>query len=775
MLRAFLPLLQWLPVYLLSIFCPAKTMPAGRITLVLSVYDYWSASGNMQRVDLEHPLGKVERVCWIALLRLAARVISAEEAMDNIFDSAVVQSVLNNEPSEPQLQVLSKIWIQMMTTRWKWPDESNLNEREEKEKADKEEAERQLAENERLEKEKAEKEQKDKEEREKKEAEKKRRAEEKRADNLEAPPTERRMTRSQDPATAAKAKVVQDQVSSPPARAPRSRGSAAVGVSKPSVRVPKNAYIHVIDDVVSDEREQVSLDSLEPLDFAESRPMHPEPMHITIYAPGSAPGQSVERTFEYRMFKKFTALAIPIPSFKRPSPRAFCSYPRRKITRNCRAALSSKSIDVVCVLIVDVTGDDEAPPPFDWDTMQAFRNPEMPCHIQDMGVAKDSGDAYLRAGHLPTVAHPWGDLRWGLCATALARTGTHQDIAATEMTVLVGEKMIILGVPRVERFESSEYRADLGSRFSFLNWEAVQEDAQTDIYRWEAFCLRPNMAFYMRPGTPHFVISLEDTIAYGSHTINAAQIQAAVFSVLHNFVTEGFHANAEHRVLQWLLVRMSVFWSEADTAGPLDAALLSDSLPRATDRVLPRHELGPRDVRSGALRCVQRDTHKFVNDRTPGKHPKRGTSVVNMACCLVRYRTEWIERQRANGGSVTAGFTVTAFKQQLHRAMAAYEHCSGGRLGGLSDFSPQNISLKEGRLAELFDGEMESSEGTDDSAPMEEGSGESSHTHFMPWDLYSRPFACHMRTMVRAVMQPSNSSKRLGDDVDEPRRKRRRV
>ncbi|KAK6984897.1 hypothetical protein R3P38DRAFT_3231302 [Favolaschia claudopus] len=889
------------PVYLLS----GQNYASGTYNPSTSVYDYWSASGNMQRVDLEHPLGKVERVCWIALLRLAARVISAEEAMDNIFDSAVVQSVLNNEPSEPQLQVLSfPDDTDLHTMKDMDPDDDyevemarrikSEREREEKEKADKEEAERQLAENERLEKEKAEKEQKDKEEREKKEAEKKRRAEEKRADNLEAPPTERRMTRSQDPATAAKAKVVQDQVSSPPARAPRSRGSAAVGVSKPSVRVPKNAYIHVIDDVVSDEREQVSLDSLEPLDFAESRPMHPEPMHITIYAPGSAPGQSVERTFEYRMFKKFArdrnmieamlqSEPTPTPLFLQDSARnpdpllqasesqsvLFVSTQKdyAKLSRSVKFEIHRRR----CVLIVDVTGDDEAPPPFDWDTMQAFRNPEMPCHIQDMGVAKDSGDAYLRAGplrdllpkegrpvlnaihhplsshqmpsppgfshfcslgrammslnghrHLPTVAHPWGDLRWGLCATALARTGTHQDIAATEMTVLVGEKMIILGVPRVERFESSEYRADLGSRFSFLNWEAVQEDAQTDIYRWEAFCLRPNMAFYMRPGTPHFVISLEDTIAYGSHTINAAQIQAAVFSVLHNFVTEGFHANAEHRVLQWLLVRMSVFWSEliplerpapcvhypniGTPDGLLDLltlhcylilypALLIESYQgmssvpgtfgAAPSMCSTRYQ--EYDYALYAAACLENwiDTHKFVNDRTPGKHPKRGrehtyttllhTSVVNMACCLVRYRTEWIERQRANGGSVTAGFTVTAFKQQLHRAMAAYEHCSGGRLGGLSDFSPQNISLKEGRLAELFDGEMESSEGTDDSAPMEEGSGESSHTHFMPWDLYSRPFACHMRTMVRAVMQPSNSSKRLGDDVDEPRRKRRRV
>ncbi|KAK6975088.1 hypothetical protein R3P38DRAFT_3238253 [Favolaschia claudopus] len=474
--EAFLPLLQWLPVYLLSIFCPAKTMPAGRITL------YWSASGNMQRVDLEHPLGKVERVCWIALLRLAARVISAEEAMDNIFDSAVVQSVLNNEPSEPQLQVLS------------FPDDTDLH-------------------------------------------------------------------------------TMKDMD-------------------------PDDDYEVEMARRIKSEREREEKEKADKEEGGKARA-----------------GAIVERTFEYRMFKKFArdrnmieamlqSEPTPTPLFlqdsaRNPDPLLQASESQsvlfvstQKDTRNCRAALSSKSIDVVVSSSIDVTGDDEAPPPFDWDTMQAFRNPEMPCHIQDMGVAKDSGDACLRAGGKPFV------------------------------------------------------------------------------------CV-PNMAFYMRPGTPHFVISLEDTIAvwitYHQRRPNpGCGVQCAA-----QLVTEGFHANAEHRVLQWLLVRMSVFWSEliplerpapcvhypniGTPDGLLDLLTLHCYLILYPALLIESYQgmsSVPGTFRSGAFDVFNAgyQEYDYALYAAAWKHPKRGrehtyttllhTSVVNMACCLVRYRTEWIERQR---------------------------------------------------------------------------------------------------------------------------------
>lgn len=64
----------------------------------------------------------------------------------------------------------------------------------------------------------------------------------------------------------------------------------------------------------------------------------------------------------------------------------------------------------------------------------------------------------------------------------------------------------------------------------------------------------------MSHGIRHFVISLEDTIAAGVHTIHAAQAEAAVQVVLHHSVTESFSTNASHDSVLWLLVRLYIFW-----------------------------------------------------------------------------------------------------------------------------------------------------------------------------------------------------------------------
>ncbi|KAK7061379.1 hypothetical protein R3P38DRAFT_2829174 [Favolaschia claudopus] len=829
-----------------------------------SVFDYWFAGGNMPRVKSEEPLGKVERVCWIALLRLAAQTITAPEALKFIFESEDVQSIIKNKPSEDHLRILeyagdpSGYEIEEADAydreiARQAQEEKEIQEREKKEQEEKAEKERQKAEKEKAEKDEAEK------------KEKKRKAEEKkqRRGNKSKPPRVRstRVIRTPDKTLPVKATAF--EVSVPVVQAPNSsRESAGPGVQESSTHC-KNTYIHILQNAPADIPERINLAAMPRLDWTACRPMDPAPMNVSLYAPGRNAGSYIKRNLEYHIFQKFALDRKMIesmiqsqgtgkPLFLEDSARDFNPRLQPSETQSVLYVCTEDEYEQLspsvqyeihrhrCVLMLDVRSK-RPPPSFNRETLRQVRNPNALCPIQDMGLegVTDSTSDCLVAGplsallprkgrpvlntvhlrlphqqlpsppglsdfcslaqtltflegheHLPVIPSTWGDRRWGLCSTAFARMPTHQNIAATVMTVLTGAKMVAIGVPRRENFAATNYRADLGSRFSFMYWEDVQDDAQTHLYRWEMFILEPNMAFYMRAGTPHFVISLEDTIAHGLHSINAPQIQPAVFSVLHNFVMEGFHTHVEHRAIQWWLVRMFIFWADiiqekisdanihypnvATLQGFLDVLTLQsyvvlypalrldpyESMPAtagtfgtASHMTAERYQEYDFAVYSAVSLQRWIDSRVYVLDKNKGQEPNHDQRIsfdtllmqciVNMACCLVRYRAAWIDKIRDTGGSITTGFTVTAFTQQLRRAMSAYEHCSAKAAGPLSDFSPQTITLDEGYLTTAFDAELSGD------------SDDLSHAHFMPWDLQTRPMPFSLRPVPRPAHAPA--------------------
>ncbi|KAK6977637.1 hypothetical protein R3P38DRAFT_3237051 [Favolaschia claudopus] len=820
------------PVLLLS----TQNYANGAYNPSTSIFDYWFAGGNSGRVRLEEPLGQVERVCWTALLRLAAQTVSAAEAIQSIFESEEVLHILRNKPPSEKCKNLDfgsdhgtyeieeadpeDAYEQEIARRLQEEKEDEEKKKQEAEaererEAMKKKMEVEAAERERqkeeAEREKAEKEKEAKEKKEKEKEERKRQAEEQKKNSQDQ--SEPRKTRSQSNKLPVKANTV--------------RG---IGTStKPSAKVMSGAY-EVLDDV----KEHVALRDLKPLNFDNSRPMEPEPLVIDLYAPEAQRGCSNKRTFEYCMFKKFAIDREMIESMLQSQPTArplFLEDSARDPDPRLQAS-EKQSIFYVCTeaeyenyrTTLNTRYIDITPPPFDWNALKQFRDPDELCPIQDMGLEGRKGSQCLVKGslsallpqqgrpvlnavhhplshrqlslppglsyfcslaealtflenhpHLPKVPSPWGDRRWGLVATALARSPTHQDIAATEMSILTGCKMVAIGVPRADKFGTTNYKADPGSRFSFMNWEDVQVDAQVDVYRWEVFLLEPKMAFYMRAGTPHFIISLEDTVASGLHSINGAQIQPAIFTVLHNFVTEGYHANAEHRVIQWLLVRMFIFWAEiiqrerpempmhypslGTAQGLLDLLTLHSYVVLYPALLLePYQNMPPTSGLFGTACYMTADRYEEYDFALYA-----GDCLVNMACCLTRYRTAWIQSVKEKGDDVTEGFTVTALKQQLRRALAAYEYCSTNAAGPLSKFSPQVIHLEEGHLTTAFDAELNE----DVQTP--------THTHFMPWDLQSRPMPFSLKPVAaRAEARPANAKRPATEDDTLSSRKRQR-
>jgi len=65
----------------------------------------------------------------------------------------------------------------------------------------------------------------------------------------------------------------------------------------------------------------------------------------------------------------------------------------------------------------------------------------------------------------------------------------------------------------------------------------------------------------MRPGVPHYVYGVENTIIHGGHFYCASQMQATVESLVHTFILSNFISNTFHHPSRELLHRIVVFWA----------------------------------------------------------------------------------------------------------------------------------------------------------------------------------------------------------------------
>jgi hypothetical protein len=66
----------------------------------------------------------------------------------------------------------------------------------------------------------------------------------------------------------------------------------------------------------------------------------------------------------------------------------------------------------------------------------------------------------------------------------------------------------------------------------------------------------------MKPNTLHYVLTVEDSIAYGRHFYPSASMQAAAFGVVHTFVLSYTVTNTEHKGLDTMFRRMMAMWSD---------------------------------------------------------------------------------------------------------------------------------------------------------------------------------------------------------------------
>jgi hypothetical protein len=65
---------------------------------------------------------------------------------------------------------------------------------------------------------------------------------------------------------------------------------------------------------------------------------------------------------------------------------------------------------------------------------------------------------------------------------------------------------------------------------------------------------------FMRPSTPHYVLTVEDSITYGRHFYSASTISDSVYGILHSFVLGIGVTNTLHDNTKTLMRRIMAMW-----------------------------------------------------------------------------------------------------------------------------------------------------------------------------------------------------------------------
>ncbi|KLO05144.1 hypothetical protein SCHPADRAFT_947151 [Schizopora paradoxa] len=126
----------------------------------------------------------------------------------------------------------------------------------------------------------------------------------------------------------------------------------------------------------------------------------------------------------------------------------------------------------------------------------------------------------------PWNRHPYA---WALAAHGSAVSTTHIDPAGflTHIRVILGMKIwfvatnAVTPLPRASGFHESDFS-------------------------WEAVVLRPDDDFYMHPGVPHFVISLNDCLAVGGHFFSSALFSKSLRAIVVEHYFGKDITNTEH-------------------------------------------------------------------------------------------------------------------------------------------------------------------------------------------------------------------------------------
>ncbi|KAK7017936.1 hypothetical protein VNI00_018497 [Paramarasmius palmivorus] len=151
---------------------------------------------------------------------------------------------------------------------------------------------------------------------------------------------------------------------------------------------------------------------------------------------------------------------------------------------------------------------------------------------------------------------PNGDLFWHLLANGNAYHTAHIDANGfgTELVVEAGIKLVFIG-------SSEEHDPFFMARIdAFSTFEL--DMSGPDSRDLGLLLMFPGDRFFMRPCTPHYVVTLEPALCHGAHFYSVPSMDRTVWALIHTFFREELITNTSHFVYHGIMERMMSHWHD---------------------------------------------------------------------------------------------------------------------------------------------------------------------------------------------------------------------
>jgi hypothetical protein len=154
--------------------------------------------------------------------------------------------------------------------------------------------------------------------------------------------------------------------------------------------------------------------------------------------------------------------------------------------------------------------------------------------------------------------YPSDALLWGTIATKHATSWFHVDDygMATVVKIMTGMKYWVVAHPLPDASEGCY--GNPGSVEAFGQWNP--EDAGEHLWEHEGVILKAGDTMFMRPNTPHYVVTIADSVVIGRHFFATSTMVPTSLGIAHTFILGNGITNVVHDCLHTLLRRMMGMW-----------------------------------------------------------------------------------------------------------------------------------------------------------------------------------------------------------------------
>ncbi|KAJ7233259.1 hypothetical protein C8J57DRAFT_1532617 [Mycena rebaudengoi] len=147
--------------------------------------------------------------------------------------------------------------------------------------------------------------------------------------------------------------------------------------------------------------------------------------------------------------------------------------------------------------------------------------------------------------------------KWGVITMADASTMVHSDRTATAALQLDGAKMWYLANEGKD-VPGADFKGRMDTMYAYQNWHPMT--SCTIDHSFEGVLLEPQDALFIRPNTPHYVLTVLNSVMRGLHFIPEADIFGSIWAHIHTALLDQGLTNVAHEDALVMFIQIQAFW-----------------------------------------------------------------------------------------------------------------------------------------------------------------------------------------------------------------------